>query len=531
MNDHSLNDITARPTRPRGQAPPNRRRRREPPRRRIHAVHPDSSAVSDVWITREAYSRIVATVGTMPAEQGGPLGGERRAGIVDSFVLDVTAERGAAIYTPDTRRLNRLFKSDWNPMGVSLLGFVHSHPKGSIRPSSGDRRYAKLLLEALPGLDRLQLPIVQSAAHGPFSLRGFAAYRRGSGLPAVRRTRVKILDPQAPQPTADTAAFARVRDAYDLSLLRSTRVVIVGAGGAAAYAEHLARCGVGEIVLIDPDLVEARNIATQQTYLSDVGRPKVDAIAERLVDISPFVEVATVRARFEALHRSTLRQVLHRPLRTGLPRFPRQTLLCAFTDDFWAQADTARIALEEGVPLLAAQVYEKGAAAEIVFVAPGRTVACHRCVLRTRYEAFLDGFANDVGSHGTPLFATERLNATKALITMALLHSLHPDADAEHPAATRHRAIFDRIRGRNLVQIRLDPGLSARLGLGVFERVFNGADLERIVCDETVWLPQEPEDGSRPGTEPCADCGGTGDLASLVGRQIEPLNPLPRSDR
>ena len=531
MRDNHDNTIIGQPGRARGQPLPNRGRHRGSPRHRIHVLHPDSGTGSEVWITQETYSRIAATVGTMPAEQGGPLGGDRRTGIVDSFVLDVTAERGAAIYTPDTSWLNSLFKTDWNPAGISLLGFVHSHPAGSVRPSIGDRRYAKALLEALPGLDRLLLPIVQSAAHGPFALRGFAAYRRGSGMPAIQRTRFRILRPQAPQPTPDTAAFARVKDCYDLALLRSTRVVIVGAGGAAAYAEHLARCGVGEIVLVDPDLVETRNIATQQTYLSDVGRPKVDAIANRLVDISPFVEVATVRARVEALHRSTLRQVLHRPLRTGLQRFPRQTLLCAFTDDFWAQADTARIALEEGVPLLSAQVYESGAAAEIVFVAPGHTVACHRCVLRARYEAFLGDFTNDVGSCGTPLFATERLNATKALITMALLHSLHPDADQAHPAAARHRAVFDQIRRRNLVQIRLDPGVAERLGLSVFGRVFNGADLERIVCDETVWLPQEPEDGSRPSTEPCADCGGTGDLAGLVGQQIEPLNPPPRSDR
>ena len=510
----------------RSVSPRARSRRSSPSRngiRRIHRVHSRSGASSDLWMTPGAYSAIASTIGALPAEQGGPLGGDRRTGIVESFVLDTTAERGAAIYTPDTRRLNRLFKTDWNPRGVSLLGFIHSHPAGSTRPSTGDRKYARDLLTALPALDRLQLPIVQSAADGPFALKGFAASSRGSDLPAIHRTRIRLLSSLPSTPTPNTEVFSRVKDAYDLGLLASTRVIIVGAGGAAAYAENLVRCGVGEIVLIDPDTVEAPNIATQQTYLSDIGRPKVDAIADRLVDISPLVEVAIVQARFEELHAATLRQLLHRPMRNGVQRFPRHTLLCAFTDDFWTQAEVARVALQEGVPLLAAQVYRSGAAAEIVFVAPGHTAACHRCVLRTRYEAFLNGFTNDVGSSGTPLFATERLNATKALITMAMLHSLHPDADPAHPAAARHRALFERIRNRNLVQIRLDPNLRETLGLGVFDRVFAGADAERIVCDETLWLPQEPEDGSRPGGEPCPDCGGTGDLARLAGEQIEPL--------
>ena len=492
--------------------------------RRIHAVPPDCGVRSDLWVTPGTYSDIVSTIGALPAEQGGPLGGDRRTGIVDSFELDATAERGVAIYTPDTRRLNRLFKTDWNPRGVSLLGFVHSHPAGSTRPSTGDRRYARSLLKALPALDRLQLPIVQSAADGPFALRGFAASSRRFGLPDIHRMRIRVLSSRPPAPTTHSEAFCRVEDAYDLALLASTRVVIVGAGGAAAYAEHLARCGVGEIVLIDPDNVEAPNITTQQTYLSDIGRPKVDAIADRLVDISPFVEVTTVQARFEELHPATLRLLLHRPLRNRVQRFPRHTLLCAFTDDFWTQAEVAKVALQEGVPLLAAQVYKNGAAAEIVFVAPGHTTACHRCVLRTRYEAFLNGFTNDVVSSGTPLFATERLNAAKALITMAMLHSLHPGADPEHPAAARHRTVFARIQNRNLVQIRLDPSLKENLGLSVFDRVFAGADTDHIVCDETLWLPQQPEDGSCPDRGPCPDCGGIGDLVRLVGEQIEPLD-------
>ena len=294
---------------------------------------------------------------------------------------------------------------------------------------------------------------------------------------------------------------------------------MVGAGGAAAFAEHLARCGVGEVVLIDPDVVEEVNIPTQQAYLSDVGRPKVEAIAGRLADTSPRVEVTTVKARVEDLDRTSIRRLLHRPFHDDEACFPRMTLLCAFTDDFWAQAAVARIALEEGVPLLAAQVYEGGRAAEIVFTAPGQTPACHRCILRSRYAAYLNGFVNTVGTAASPLYATERLNATKALIAVAMLHALHPDADPSHPKADFYSTLFDRIKTQNLVRIRLDPDLPSAFGGEAFAAAFGKRRRNRsVVCDETIWWPTSP----RPG---CPDCGGTGDLTSLVGEVIPPIHP------
>src|SRR3712207_6077673 len=75
--------------------------------------------------------------------------------------------------------------------------------------------------------------------------------------------------------------FRRVRDAYDLPLMEGSRLIAVGAGGAAAFLEDMARAGIGSFVLIDPDQVSAANIGTQQTYVSDIGRYKVDCIKER----------------------------------------------------------------------------------------------------------------------------------------------------------------------------------------------------------------------------------------------------------
>jgi adenylyltransferase/sulfurtransferase len=66
--------------------------------------------------------------------------------------------------------------------------------------------------------------------------------------------------------------------------LESARVVVIGAGGlGCAVLPVLAASGVGEVVVVDDDRVEASNLHRQTLYgPADVGRPKADTAAERL---------------------------------------------------------------------------------------------------------------------------------------------------------------------------------------------------------------------------------------------------------
>lgn len=82
-----------------------------------------------------------------------------------------------------------------------------------------------------------------------------------------------------------------------LAKLASAHVVLVGAGGVGAYAaEMLARAGVGHMTIIDEDEVGESNINRQLLALrSTIGRPKVEVLRERLLDINPEMEVRAVR--------------------------------------------------------------------------------------------------------------------------------------------------------------------------------------------------------------------------------------------
>lgn len=83
--------------------------------------------------------------------------------------------------------------------------------------------------------------------------------------------------------------------------LKAASVLIVGAGGLGAPASlYLAAAGVGTIILADPDEVDRSNLQRQVIYADDdLGRPKVDAAADRLHALNPHVFVAGFNGAFE----------------------------------------------------------------------------------------------------------------------------------------------------------------------------------------------------------------------------------------
>lgn len=66
------------------------------------------------------------------------------------------------------------------------------------------------------------------------------------------------------------------------------RIHIIGCGSVGStLAENLVRCGVTRITLWDFDNVEEHNIVNQMFRMADVGRPKVEALRDILVEINP----------------------------------------------------------------------------------------------------------------------------------------------------------------------------------------------------------------------------------------------------
>lgn len=97
-------------------------------------------------------------------------------------------------------------------------------------------------------------------------------------------------------PNERFAGIDRLYGAGSAARLAQAHVAVVGVGGVGSWAaEALARCGVGRITLIDADDVCVSNTNRQSHALEgNVGRPKVDVVAERLRAINPALQVESI---------------------------------------------------------------------------------------------------------------------------------------------------------------------------------------------------------------------------------------------
>src|SRR5829696_6519466 len=101
---------------------------------------------------------------------------------------------------------------------------------------------------------------------------------------------------------ADLAAPGTPASEYHRRI-REARVALLGVGGLGSWAAYaLACCGVGELVLVDGDVVEESNFNRQILYRErDIGRHKTEAAAEALAEFDSSCRLVAVPRRLEGV--------------------------------------------------------------------------------------------------------------------------------------------------------------------------------------------------------------------------------------
>lgn len=132
---------------------------------------------------------------------------------------------------------------------------------------------------------------------------------------------------------------------------------IVGCGSfGSALADMLVRAGAGSVTLIDPELFSAENIGRHVLTSRDLGKPKVRALADRLREVNPALNVEARQEMFSEAG--------------GL-------LLCC-ADSRRCESMVNAISLENRLPAVYVGAYGAVRAGEIQFCVPGKT-ACREC--------------------------------------------------------------------------------------------------------------------------------------------------------
>lgn len=129
------------------------------------------------------------------------------------------------------------------------------------------------------------------------------------------------------------------REAVDR--LVKARVAVFGVGGVGGFVtEALARSGIGEIAVFDNDCVSISNINRQIiAAASTVGKPKVEVMKERILDINP---EAVVHAY----------QTFYLPENAGEYDLSRYDYIVDAIDTVTAKLELAVQAQKAGVPLI-----------------------------------------------------------------------------------------------------------------------------------------------------------------------------------
>jgi adenylyltransferase/sulfurtransferase len=170
----------------------------------------------------------------------------------------------------------------------------------------------------------------------------------------------------APQP--DYSRQMRLREVGEpgQARLRASTVGVIGAGGLGVpVLQYLAGAGVGAIVIIDDDRLEASNLHRQTWYsLADCGKPKATLAASRVVALNPAVKVRAETLRLDAMNATRL--------------LAGCDIIVDCTDNFASKFLLNDIAHSLGIPLVLASVHQFEG--QLQLIDPRRGSACLRCL-------------------------------------------------------------------------------------------------------------------------------------------------------
>jgi hypothetical protein len=162
---------------------------------------------------------------------------------------------------------------------------------------------------------------------------------------------------------------------YPLGIIIKKNVAIIGLGsGGSLIALYLAKSGIGNLTLIDGDVIMDHNIVRHICSLKDVGRYKTLAAKDYILDRVPTIKITTVEKPFsrenkniEAFFDSLLSKV---------------DLIVSATGDNIMNETINEFGYKRNIPIIFAGAFEKITGGIMIRIDPRKESICYRCIYK-----------------------------------------------------------------------------------------------------------------------------------------------------
>lgn len=206
--------------------------------------------------------------------------------------------------------------------------------------------------------------------------------------------------------------FARLKGLIDTDLMQNAHVVLFGAGsGGQQLAVTLATADLGNLTLVDADIVEAHNLGTTDLTLADLGRSKVESAKAAIAKVNPATHVTTFACRDLDIPGAELQAIV-----------ANADLVLQLTDSLGAAYRINALALAVGTPVLNAGTHAGSRAFEVIATNPGS--CCYACVALDRYMRFKTHGEPRPQSYQASRLGAHLRNATLEYATLGYLHAM-----------------------------------------------------------------------------------------------------------
>jgi molybdopterin/thiamine biosynthesis adenylyltransferase len=161
----------------------------------------------------------------------------------------------------------------------------------------------------------------------------------------------------------------------ETTILADKKVLFIGLGTGGAHAAlELAKCGVGSFALVDRDRLAVGNVVRHPGGISQVGRFKVNVVADLIHDKNPDAKVSTYPLDLTFSNQDQLRQLVAKS----------DVVICG-TDNRTSKLLVNHLCVDANVPAVYGGAFRRAYGGQVLRVRP-RTSPCHQCFVAAMPE-------------------------------------------------------------------------------------------------------------------------------------------------